>query len=361
MQRAGVRERPDGMTAPRSPGNDPSLEHLLEVSLRPGADREPALSAGQIGEGARRRAGQLRRRRSTVATAFGTGALIAVTLVAVPTLRGIASDDTRTTLPPAAQPSVGGSPTAGAPPGPSAPPGSGSAEPSVPPDPSVSPDPSSGPVALGLASDGYLLVPDEVEPSAADLPDGLDPAISTTDTQAGAFLQNVVPACAESNDDGATSRLGNDVRGARTWTHPGPATVEAGSYAEARVDLFVAGGATGALQALADRATACQGAGLGLTATTTGGEEQPGADGYLLVTGTVPGVEGSAEVAVPPQASALVVVRVGDVLVRGYVNVSGGGATQVEPEQVGRAQALVRAYVQTLGDTRTGERLAATP
>ena len=330
------------------PWRDSSVEGLLDASLRPGADREPPLSASQLRDGARRRAGQIRRRRSAAATALGTGALVALTFVAVPALRGAASPDL---VPPAASvpavtapvPDEPSSATSAAP----------SSDPSTPVTPAVEP--------LGTTAEGLLLVPDDVEPAVDDLPADLGPAVSDQPSPSGAFLQNVVPACAEPVDEGSPSQIGRDLLGSRTWSHPGVAEVGASSYAEARVDLFSPDDATTALLGLTDRAGACADAGLGLTVVTGRGEDLPGADGYLLVTGTTPGVEGGPEVAVLPAASALVVVRVGDVLVRGLVVASAEDVTGVDESMVVTAEQLVAAYLDRVAATGTAQRLAVTP
>ena len=116
---------------------------------------------------------------------------------------------------------------------------------------------------LELTPEGHLLVPDEVQPAAADLPGDLGAAVSSTAYPAGAFLQNLVPACTEASGPGSSGLPGGDFLGARTWTHPGEASFPARSSADARVDLFAPGAATTALQVLADRARDCEQAGLG--------------------------------------------------------------------------------------------------
>lgn len=319
------------MSGPSTPGHDPSVDDLLSTALRPGADREPGLGADRLAMLARHRAGRIRRRRHVVATAVGTGALVALTLTVVPVLGGAGSPAPQVAAPPTAsvQPSI-----------------ELSLEPSV--EPSVQP--------LLSTPEGGLLVPDDVVPTTGALPAGIGAALSDTTSPAGAFLQEVVPACAEASGEGSTAEPGASSRGSRTWTHArdaGPAV--------ARVDLYAPGAAVAAWLEVVDRATACQDAGLGLTVDTRRGEELPGADGYLLVTGSAPGVEGPPEVGVPATASTLVVARYGDVLVRVQLGTVGEDGSVPEPPDVLTAERLALAYVAGLQETRTAERLAVTP
>jgi len=321
-------------------GHDRSVEDRLSAALRPDADHEPGLDSGSLGALARRGAGRIRRRRSATATALASGTLVAAVLLAVPALRPNASDSV-----PAAPPSASAAP---------------SVQPSDQPSDQPSGDLATSPdQPLARTADGNLRVPEEVAVDATALPEGIGVPLSATDYPAGAFLQELVPACGEASGEGSSGQPGGDFLGSRTWTHPSESTATSQTSAEARADLFAPGAAETALQVLRERATACEEAGLGLVVDRTARSKEIPSDGYLMVTGTTPGVEGSPEVGVPPISSALVVVRVGDVLVRGYVTRSGDVTTRSDVDLYLAAEQLAAGYADGVRDSGTAGRLAA--